>query len=671
MNYLFGKRELKIPQIREESCWLMTNGLGGFSSLNLIGGCSRSDHAALMSCARREAPNHRYNMIHGLEQSLEAGEKTISLSGQFFADGSGGEGASYLNCFSYEDYPQWEYLAEGVEITKSIVMQPGENTVGIQYEIRNRSAQEIRLKAAPLLQFVPKGEPLSESQEFLLKEDAPQQTGIHTGCIVSNGKTLFYKTDGELEIYPTRRSKAFFYPMDARDGRRAQGFAAVNHSAVFKAKAGETVAGSLVYSADGPVEKDFAHIRDALTDRRAHLAAQSGLKDGTAQTLVKAADQFIAYRASTGKQTILAGFPFFEDWGRDTMIAFTGCCLSAGQYRQAKSILRTFMQYCRRGLVPNLFPEGGKEPLYNTADAALLFILAVYGYYRRTGDAEFAAECASVMEEIIYWYRSGTDFGIAMDGDALIRAGEGLSQVTWMDVRIGDILPTPRHGKPVEINAYWYNALRILEELQRELKEMCRWKRTDYGTLAARVKESFQEKFWNEKAGCLKDVISGTKADGQIRCNQIWAVAQPFSVLPEEKEKQVVETVFRKLYTPLGLRTLAPEDEEFRPVYGGELPQRDLAYHQGTVWTYPLGAYYLAWLKVNGADKAAAARLRKNLQSTEAALREGCVGQLPEIYDGLEPAASRGCFAQAWSVGELLRVYEALERIESGREWYF
>ena len=310
-----------------------------------------------------------------------------------------------------------------------------------------------------------------------------------------------------------------------------------------------------------------------------------------------------------------------------------------------------------------------------------MFIQAVYGYYRRTGDRDFVAECGPVMEEIIRWYVKGTDFCIGMDEDGLIRAGKGFDQVTWMDVRIGDILPTPRHGKPVEINAYWYNVLRIMEIFRDELRELRDWEKMDYGKMAERTGQSFREKFWNEDAGCLRDVISGTGADGlkdvsyvpeadcQIRCNQIWAVAQPFSVLSSEQERQVVEIVFQRLYTPLGLRTLDPADPQFKPVYGGELLQRDLAYHQGTVWVYPLGAYYLAWLKVNGFSGWAAAQVRRQLESITAALREGCTGQLPEIYDGLDPAVSRGCFAQAWSVGEMLRVYEALERIEAGEQW--
>ena len=249
-----------------------------------------------------------------------------------------------------------------------------------------------------------------------------------------------------------------------------------------------------------------------------------------------------------------------------------------------------------------------------------------------------------------------------MDQDGLIAAGGDLEQVTWMEVRVEDILPTPRHGKPVEINAYWYNALRIMDLFAGMLGEDTEME-TSYADLAARVKESFCRKFWNEEKQCLKDVLSGTDADEQIRCNQIWAVSLPFSLLPLEQEKAVVETVFRKLYTSHGLRTLAPEDVQYRPFYGGAQLDRDLAYHQGTVWPFPMGAYYLAYLKVNAYSEAAKAYVREQLEVIGAVLREGCIGQIAEIYDGENPVSSKGCFAQAWSVGEMLRVFEAIDKI--------
>lgn len=307
--------------------------------------------------------------------------------------------------------------------------------------------------------------------------------------------------------------------------------------------------------------------------------------------------------------------------------------------------------------MPNLFPEGGNQPAYNTVDAALLFINSVYLYYEHTKDAFFVKEAYPAMEEVIIWYQAGTEYDIHMDEDGLIKAGADLDQVTWMDVRVGETLPTPRHGKPVEINAYWYNALRIMELFAKIVEQ----DGSIYGTLSEKVRASFVERFWMEEKGCLKDVVSGTKADVQIRCNQIWAVSMPFTMLSEEKERLVVETVFEKLYTPYGLRTLSIEDEEFKPFYGSSQMDRDMAYHQGTVWMFPLGGYYLAYLKINDYSREACNTVRSQLEVMESALREGCIGQLPEIYDGGNPSSSKGCFAQAWSVGEILRVYEALE----------
>ena len=251
-----------------------------------------------------------------------------------------------------------------------------------------------------------------------------------------------------------------------------------------------------------------------------------------------------------------------------------------------------------------------------------------------------------------------------MDADGLLLAGQKLDQVTWMDVRIGEILPTPRHGKPVEINAYWYNALCIMKELSDQLEQPSTHAASnalDYAAMAQITKKSFREKFWCDTNNCLKDVLSGTDADEQIRCNQIWAVSLPFTMLDEEQERQVVDTVFEKLYTPYGLRTLDPADAQYHGAYGGTQMERDLAYHQGTVWVFPLGAYYLAYLKTRKYSPAARKKVERQLEVMESAMQEGCIGQLPALDDGERPSFSKGCFAPAWSGGEILRVYEALE----------
>lgn len=644
MKWIYGKQELKNLERGQENCYLLTNGLGGFSSMTMTGSVARNDHALLMACV--QAPNHRYNMVHRLKESLCLGEEEIVLSSQEFADGYKEEGCPYFSSFVFDDMPIWRFLVQGVEIRKEIAMKQGENTVAVRYSIRNRSRKPAELKIVPFYQFTAKGSEPEPEQKFQYTKNA----------VISNGMTLYFQTNGTLDNIEERQ-ETYFYSYDACDGRRETGLAKSGHIITESVQPGEEKILKLVYSMENADQDADVIILEMQTYRKA-LEAKAGLHKEMAKELVKSASQFVSRRESTNGRTILAGYPFFEDWGRDTMIALPGICISTGQYETAKEILRTFAVNERGGLMPNLFPEGGNDPLYNTVDAALLFINCVYLYYQAAGDRAFVQEMYPVMERIIKAYREGTDYGIHMDEDGLIQSGEGLWQVTWMDVRVGDILPTPRHGKPVEINVYWYNALCIMDELAETAD-----KKAVYTQLKEKVKASFVDKFWMDDKKCLKDLVSGTKADAQIRCNQIWAVSLTFTMLDPEKEQQVVETVFEKLYTPYGIRTLEQEDQEVHGLYQGKMEDRDMAYHQGTVWTFPLGAYYLAYLKVNQYSPEAKKIVREQLEVMEAAMREGCIGQLPEIYDGENPTRSKGCFAQAWSVGEILRVYEALEKL--------
>lgn len=660
-----------------ENCYLMTNGLGGFSSLTMTGVAARNDHAFLMACA--QAPNHRYNLVHRLKEELIFPEKDGGaeadagaaqeirkvLSTQEFAEGEPETGCRYLSFFSWEDAPVWRFLADGVDIVKEAGLEHGSNRAALRYEITNRSRREAVLQVTPFYQFVPKGKDMGEGQRIV----STPSGRIHAENAVSGCPDLYLRTNGELESIP-RVQERLYYSYDACDGRRKTGRTETDHRITIQVPAGESRTLEIVFETERS-ERSAGWIITGMKERRKALRQQAHFRSETAGALAAAADQFVSRRDSTKGETILAGYPFFEDWGRDTMIALPGICLSTGRYETAKSILRTFAVNERDGLMPNLFPEGGNEPMYNTADAALLFINCVYLYFRKTRDAAFVEEMYPVMERIVKGYMQGTRFGIHMDTDGLIAAGQGLDQVTWMDVRVGEILPTPRHGKPVEINAYWYNALRIMEALGRKAKaDGCG---PDYGALAEQVKRSFTEKFWDQERGCLKDVLSAmdakkasvetgsVHAQDQIRCNQIWAVSLPFTMLDRKKERQIVETVFEKLYTPYGLRTLEAGDREFHPFYGGPMEERDMAYHQGTVWVFPLGAYYLAYLKVHDYSEEAKQTVKEQLETLEPALREGCIGQLPEIYDGENPVSSKGCFAQAWSVGEILRVYDALE----------
>lgn len=644
MKWIYGRQDWKTLERGQENCFLMTNYLGGFSSMTMLGSAARNDHALLMACV--QAPNHRVNMLHRMAEKIEIGNDEYCISSQEFADGCKEEGYRYLSCFTYEDTPIWRFQVKGVEIRKEIGIKHGANAIGIRYEIRNRGKEECKLVLTPFFQFAPKGTEPDKAQEFVRRD----------GCISSNGLTLHYRTNGNVSEI-SDKTEVYLYSYDACDGRRKHGRAKGNHEISYVVGELDYAVLEIVYEME-PSGDTAEDIISGVKARRASLEERAGFRSEVARMLSKSANQFIAKRESTGGDTILAGFPFFEDWGRDTMIALPGLCISTGQCESAKKILRTFAVNERNGLMPNLFPEGGNEPKYNTVDAALLFINCVYLLYESMGDESFVREMYPVMERIIEGYQHGTEFGIHMDEDGLILAGEELDQVTWMDVRVGEILPTPRHGKPVEINAYWYNALCIMERLGTVIGETV----DAYGKLAERVRESFEQAFWIEDKGCLKDVVSGTDADYQIRCNQIWALSMPFTMLEKEKEKKIINTVFEKLYTPYGVRTLEEADAQFHAYYGGSMLERDMAYHQGTVWTFPLGGYYLAYLKVHGYSESAKATVRDQLEVLESAMREGCIGQLPEIYDGGIPCSSKGCFAQAWSVGELLRVYEAIEK---------
>ncbi len=651
MHFLYGHQDMPTLDRAQENCYLLTNGLGGYSSLTAAFSAARNDHSLFTAALR--PPGARVQMVQRLSEELEVEGERHFLSTQAFAGADAPEeGYRLLDLFAVRDgAPVWRYQALGVQVTRRAGIAHEKNTVAVTYEVENASRAPCTLRVRPALQMTPKGEDLPPEQVFWPEE----------GRVLSGRYTLCFTSNGSVRPIPPRR-RQLAYPRDSWDGRRDTGWTEECLEFAWTAPPGASAVWEIVFSTEPIAAAGGEIVRETASRLRA-WSEMGGFRAPAARQLAQSAAAFLARRTSTGGLTILAGYPFFEDWGRDTMIALPGCVLATGRYEEARSILRTFLAYERDGLVPNLFPDGGSEPRYNTADAALLLINCIWLYYEKTGDEAFVREAYPVLARIAEAYRRGTHYAISMDDDGLIRAGSGLDQVTWMDVCVDGILPTPRHGKPVEVNAYWYNALRILQRLA----PLAGADGEGYGRLAGRVRASFCAQFWMGERGYLKDVLSGTAADTQLRCNQIWAVSLPFTMLPPEQERSVVDAVFRALYTPCGLRTLDPADGEFHPVYLGRQKERDLAYHQGTVWPFPLGAFYLAWLKTRGYTPAAAAQVRDWLEALEPALREGCVGQLPEIYDGACPAASKGCFAQAWSVGELLRVYEALEkRIEMG-----
>ena len=645
MEFFCDGNKLKSAVAIRKDLYLLTNSLGGYSSMTCAFSAPRCDQGVLV--AAEKAPNVRISLVHRLSETLTCGEETVWLSAQTFADETPAEdGYRYLTGCTFDYVPSWDYEVNGVKVRRQCAVLQGENTVAVVYTIENTTDMAATVCVKPYFKFAPKEEALKQTKEL-----------TYLNGTVSDGTYRVYvKTDGNLrQITPNWQTLA--YPEDAKDGRPEKGMAGSCCTITKTVDAGEVAKLEIVFSA---AETNISgwDVLKANMDRMQKLESDCNFTNPVARQLVLAADAYIANRESTGGKTILAGYPLFGDWGRDTMIALPGCCLATGRYEDAKSILRTFLAYEKDGLVPNLFPEGDQTPMYNTVDAALLLIDAVWQYVQATQDWAFAWEAWDVMDRIITHYRKGTRHGIGMDEDGLIFAGKGLDQVTWMDVCVNGVLPTPRHGKPVEINAYWYNALMIMDHFAKTLGH----DEKDFAQLAELVKESFVQKFYIPEKGYLRDVISGTDADEQIRCNQIWALVMPFAMLSEKQALRVLNAVKTHLYTPYGLRTLSPEDPQYHPYYGGVQFERDMAYHQGTVWVFPMGAYYRAVLKLLGEEGIA--QVKAGLANVEVMLAQGCAGRLPEIYDGENPSEGKGCFAQAWSVGEILRVYAALQTME-------
>lgn len=656
LTFNVGKNELFSFSEGQKKCYLLANNLGGFSSLTALGSCTRRDHGLLIGS--KKAPNHRIHMVTNVVESItfksdSSTEPTNLFSQEFVTQTNNHFAGHLLESFAFQYLPKWTYRVKGLEIVKEAVLVQDQNLLVLRYEIYAHHQEIATLHIDPLFRLTDKDDHPQSQNDFIFDKNHVLNK--------STGYTCYYQTNGQITPYAPEMYKDLFFGYDSRDGRECIGQSVKGCTLSFPIESDHQT--YYIAFSDTPLPEMSIDTISALFEqeiiRQKSLISQSNLEHPVAQSLVLAADKYIAQRHSTQGKTIMAGYPFFGDWGRDTMIAMLGCTITTKRFEDAKSILRTFKEYEKNGMMPNVFPEGSSgDPLYNTVDASLLFIDAVYQLYCADGDLNFVSEMYDTMVSIIENYRQGTDFHIRMDDDGLIAAGAHLEQLTWMDIRFGDILPTPRHGKPVEINAYWYNALCIMHTFATALEKDPK----DYLSLAEnKVKPSFLKLFWNEEASCLKDVISGTDADCQIRCNQVWALSMPFTMIDPEKAKKILGVIYSHLYTPFGLRSLSPRDKEFHPTYGGSHFNRDMAYHQGTTWGFPLGAYYLAVLRFLDSSHAIETVTRQ-LNYTATALYEGCLGQIAEIYDGANPIESQGCFAQAWSVGEILRVYGALEQ---------
>lgn len=637
--------------------WVLTNGIGGYAGSSVTGAHARKHHGYLI--ASLHPPVERFVILSKINECLirSSGKIDFTVEQYLADDGSTAyrKGIEYLNSFTYDGLVHFTTKAPEFTMTKTLAFEHGKNTISISYDIQN-DGESATLVLTPLFNYRVHHE--ASTIDTLKFDTTYEQPEIRLVPQQNKDVTIrLFTDDGTVvpceEKYTTgmQLQKELDVESDALDDNYTP------YQIEFPLDAGCRKKISIVCTIEDVYEKDAFATAAAEMARFDALEKKAGYHDELAETLTIAADHFLAYRQSTGLMTVLAGLPWFTDWGRDTMIALTGLTLSTGRYQDARDILTTFARYVHHGMVPNMFPDEGTAPLYNTADASMWYFYAVGKYLDYTGTPEDYAFVQETiypkLKEIIAAYEHGTDFSIYMEEDGLIHAGSGLDQVTWMDVRVGDWVATPRHGKPVEINALWYHALCLMEEWATRFGE----DGSHYAALAAHAKESFAKEFWNEKDGCLYDVVDGLEGDATLRPNQIYAVSLPHRMLDADKEKEIVDKVYEKLYAKTGLRSLSPDDKEYHPTYEGCLDKRDHAYHQGTSWGFLLGGFLTAYVHVYGTSKEVIKQADAMLDATREQFYHGCIGSIAEIFDGDEPHTSRGCYAQAWSVGEILRAY--------------
>ena len=670
MDFSLGRSLWRSYAEGIEREWLITNGIGGYANLTITGANARSFSGLLNTSFN--PPADRYTCLANVSESIalihsDSSNGCVDLTSRHCISETL-HGQQYLTHFHYDAFPVFTYQVEDLLLIKSIGMAYGENTVCICYTIHNGSSPAI-FTATPQFTYKQLGSTITAKElefTYIQNENRISLTPASSKDTVINFDILEgnyvdrTKYPVSMAVPTHLYQEGILYDLDIRNGLNASDCYYTPYDIQIQLKPGETKNFYFTCSTTTKIYNGF-DLLQSMKDRKNQLEQRLSLKDPLLKRLAYSADQFIVERNSTGYKTILAGYPWFLDWGRDTMIAFTGLTLCTHRFEEAESILLSFVQYIQNGLLPNVFPSNSLEaPQYNTMDASLWYFQAVYQYlrYNKTEAARSFVQqrIYPALREIIDFYYKGTQFQIHMDKDFLLAGGDGLDQITWMDVRVGDWVVTPRHGKPVEINALWFNALKIMEELSPIPEQ------NEYHILSEQVKESFQAKFWNQEENCLYDVItldsSGHEVkDASIRPNQIFAVSLPFSVLPLEKEAAVVSKVFSFLYTPLGIRSLSSDAPNYRGTYMGNLLQRDASYHMGTSWGYLTGPFLSAYLKVNQHSEKSIKIALQLMQPLVDHLEDGCLGGIAEIFDGSLPCTSRGCYTQAWSIGELIRVY--------------
>jgi predicted glycogen debranching enzyme len=636
--------------------WLEANGIGGFASSTVAGLNTRRYHGLLVAAVK--PPVARFVLLSKLEETLCLGGKRVELSVNQYPGAVYPEGYRLLDSFRLDPFPVFAYAIDDVVLEKSVFLVQGENTAVVQYKLfGNPARRPFELEVRTLLAYrdyhgvshanpyirsdVTVGDGLASISPY---DGLPSLYFAHNAVRIDTTGCWYYNFEYERE-----RERGLDYREDLYAAFTLRFNLAESSTAVVIASTGEHHA------------EEASALEAREIERREKIVSRAPAEDVFVKALTAAADQFVVARGD--QNTVIAGYHWFTDWGRDTMIALPGLTLVTGRFDVARNILRAFARSMDQGMIPNRFPDASEAPEYNAVDATLWMFHAVGEFLSFTSDYDFVhQEMYAPLAESIAWHERGTRYGIYLDSDGLLHAGAPGVQLTWMDAKIGDWVVTPRTGKPVEIQALWHNALCVMERLARAFGEP--EKASHYASLAERARSSFEQSFWNERDGSLFDVVHASGGDRSIRPNQLLAVSLPDALIGGDKARKVVDLVERELLTPYGLRTLSPRDPNYRACYSGNLFARDSAYHQGTVWPWLLGPFLTAYIKVHGTGAEVLARANRFLDPLRDHLSEYGLGQLAEVFDGDPPYAPGGCIAQAWSVAEVFRVYveEILEK---------
>ena len=627
--------------------WLETNGIGGFASASITGCNTRRYHGLLVAATK--PPVGRFVLLSRFEETLTVDGQAYELGTNRYPGVVHPQGVQFLTEFRLDSFPIFTFKAGGVELEKRVFMVQGQNTTVIRYSLLNAPATaDIQLELRPLLAFRDYHSLTHENGAINGKVE--QEDGLIT-IAPYQGLPDLYLANNAVQLENTGNwYRNFEYDAERERGLDFQ--EDLFNPCILRFDLSQQKTASVIASTE---RQDVNAAEKYELDERARaqqVVGRAPVKDDFIATLTTAADQYIVARGD--QKSVIAGYHWFSDWGRDTMIALPGLTLPTGRFEVARGILRTFAQSVDQGMLPNRFPDAGETPEYNTVDATLWFFEAVRAYLAYTGDRAFVQqELYPVLTDIVNWHVRGTRYGIKVDAAGLLTSGEPGVQLTWMDAKVGDWVVTPRRGKPVEIQALWYNAVCIMEELAAQIGDDSARKR--YNSTAALTKWSFNRLLWNEKGGYLYDVVNGGPPDASIRPNQIIAVSLTHSMLTPERAKQVVAVVQEHLLTPYGLRSLAPSDPQYRGCYTGDGASRDSAYHQGTVWPWLMGPFITAYVKANGGSDAARRQAEQWLAPFKEHLSDAGLGHISEIFDGDAPHRPVGCVAQAWSVAEILR----------------